>query len=111
MSIQDNPSGFASRNHLPLHKGGLGAYVDRRFRYTREAPPEGWHHPTAKILRLRFTSLSRDDTKICCHRIFPLGSMTTTLMGISLPLFSIAVFTAKGSPPQQGTCIRTMVTL
>ena len=30
VSAQDNPSGFASLNHLPLHRGGLGWYGNLR---------------------------------------------------------------------------------
>ena len=44
-------------------------------------------------------------------RIRPSVAMVTTFQGISLPLSSKARFTAFSSPPQQGTSIRTTVTL
>jgi len=43
--------------------------------------------------------------------ILPSGEMVTMLRGISLPLSASAFFTAKGSPPQQGTVIRATVML
>ena len=45
------------------------------------------------------------------ERSRPSVEIVTTLHGISLPLDWIAVFTACSIPPQQGTSIRTTVTL
>ena len=44
-------------------------------------------------------------------RIFPLTDMVTTCTGICLPLACSALVTAFSIPPQQGTSIRTTVTL
>ena len=44
-------------------------------------------------------------------RILPSTENVTTCQGIILPLFCRAVTTARSSPPQQGTSIRTTVTL
>ena len=43
--------------------------------------------------------------------ILPSVEMVTTCHGINFPLCCNAVFAACSSPPQQGTSIRTMVTL
>ena len=44
-------------------------------------------------------------------KIVPLVPMVTTCQGIILPLAWRAFFTASSMPPQQGTSIRTTVTL
>ncbi len=56
---------------------------------------------------------STDDPRIQTYRptISPLVEMVMTCWGIILPLWCSAVRTAFSSPPQQGTCIRTTVTL
>lgn len=43
--------------------------------------------------------------------ILPSVEIVTTCQGINLPLFCSAVFAAFSSPPQQGTSMRTTVTL
>ena len=53
-------------------------------------------------------------TKDIEEKVFPgyvLVEMVMTCWGIILPLWCSAVRTAFSSPPQQGTCIRTTVTL
>ena len=44
-------------------------------------------------------------------RIFPSREIVTTCQGMNLPLLRSAVSASRCSPPQQGTSIRTMVTL
>ena len=44
-------------------------------------------------------------------RMLPLREIVTTCQGMNLPLFRSALSAARWSPPQQGTSMRTMVTL
>ena len=55
----------------------------------------------------------RPQCKMCPYSfmIVPSVEMTTTCHGINLPLACNAAFAACSNPPQQGTSIRTIVTL
>ena len=66
-----------------------------------------------RLGRTRFVYALRFISGHCGYqpRSCPSGLMVTILTGISLPLSSTAVFTAKLSPPQQGTVMRATVTL
>ena len=66
---------------------------------------------TNDLLQRRLPGCFRYRSVFPQSRILPSVEMVTTCHGINFPLCCNAAFAACSSPPQQGTSIRTMVTL
>ena len=84
--------------------------IIRKFNQIKKVPCFKCEIGSGVLFEYMF-SLRYRKLKINCYSIFPSVEIVTTFHGRNFPLFISACLTAFWIPPQQGTSIRTTVTL
>ena len=99
--------GFRTNFNRKMHPGKIGGFI---FRFSgcisQKAGCIFWRVGCIPENRGAFWG-----DRVHYSRIFPSREIVTTCQGMNLPLLRSAVSASRCSPPQQGTSIRTMVTL